>query len=121
MDHGLVDERFKKPGFVIWFAGMSFTNVFARFLVNSLSLPGEGLHREKEGIQMSRCILNPVVVVVSVLTLVAGVQAWAFRVFIDPGHGGDYPGAPTHISDYHEKMINLQVALVLKDSSGTEG
>lgn len=88
MDHGLVDERFKKPGFVIWFAGMSFTYVFARFLVNRLYLPEEGFHREKEGIRMSRCIFNPVVVVVSVLTLVAGVQAWAFRVFIDPGMEG---------------------------------
>lgn len=35
----------------------------------------------------------------------------AFRVFVDPGHGGDAPGPCTYIEGYCEKTVNYQAGL----------
>lgn len=46
----------------------------------------------------------------------ASPYAFAFRVCIDPGHGGDRPRCLTLIPNYYEKHANLAVAECLKDS-----
>lgn len=49
---------------------------------------------------------------ISVFAVVSlsGASVFPFKVCIDPGHGGYQLGCPTHIPDYHEKHINLEVA-----------
>ncbi|MCX6830104.1 MAG: N-acetylmuramoyl-L-alanine amidase [candidate division Zixibacteria bacterium] len=42
--------------------------------------------------------------------------ASAFKVCVDPGHGGEDGGAPSAITGYNEKDVNLQIAILLKDS-----
>jgi len=45
-------------------------------------------------------------------TLLLASPAHAARVFIDPGHGGIYPGAV--YAGVAEKTVNLQIALKLR-------
>lgn len=68
---------------------------------------------------MSRSLNNQFILVsLATLIVVASCPVVFAQIdlYIDIGHGGDDPGAPTHITGYREADINLEVGLLVKQT-----